>query len=395
MNKCAQFFGDRSRAFCARKLLIFALLAIFIFAIPLYAVADPGVHTGESGILAKLLRLPEGTTVPVDARFQLSFEATQAVLSENPPIMTRSAGDVPAITGSHFITLNPVIPDPVGGTITATGSYDLWSMLSGLDYPGGGVFLWNVTEVYGSSNTVEPGTMTYDRTSFQIRAYVDRDGDLTAVETYRINDDGSLSDKLAEGIVFENSYRRTTGTNIENSALEIRKEVEGNFANLGTPFNFELSLIEHSLASLPTTVTAYVIDSDGEEIRSLDVVDGALSFVLSHGESLVIPTLPAGTRFSVKEIAHPEFRPSAEVFSGGVSAEYTGDPNTDLQTGEYLIRDTGRNAADFTNVHQFSPATGLFSNSFVVPMILGIVAGIVILAALRKHRTIEEISVLG
>jgi len=403
MCKSFQFASDRRRLFCS-KFLILALLTLSIFAIPLYATANPlggttssipGVHTGGSEILTKILRIPEGTTVPVDARFHLSFEATQAVLSETPLVTTRPVADVPAITGEQYISLNPVIDDPVNGVVTVRGTFDLWSVLDGLAYPGGGVYLWKVSEVDNSSNTVEPGFMTYDKTSYQIRAYVERDGSLGSIEVYRILENDTLSEKLAEGIVFENSYRRNVGTSIENNAFEIRKEVTGNFANLSTPFSFELNLIEHPLASLPSTITASIVGSDGQEIRSLTIAGSSLSFELQDGEALVIPTLPAGTRFSIRELAHPEFKPSAEVFSGGVRAGYEGEAGAALQTGEYLIRDNGRNAADFTNMHQFSPATGLFSNNSAVFAVLGAFVGIVALLVLRRRKAIEEISILG
>ncbi|MCL2745617.1 MAG: DUF5979 domain-containing protein, partial [Coriobacteriia bacterium] len=362
--------------------------------------------------LEKILRMPEGTTPP-PASFYFSFEATQVPLSVSPPISSRPVSQVPAIANQP-VTVNlasavtvPGVP-PAAGTTTVTGSLDLWALLNGLTFPGGGVFAWNVHEIVGSSNTTAPSHMTYDSARWQILAFVGLNGTLERVEMQRLTCSGGQwtpSGNKTTSITFTNTYTRDT-------ALEITKTIpdttDNEFATRSTLFDFTVNLTAHELASLPDPITATIYDSSNNPVsRPITVTVTAatgttpqtatITFQLRDGERLSMPTLPAGTTFAVTEAAHPEFSASAVVIVGGVTSPPAGTypsgtpvPNTALTTGSHILTDPGRNAADFTNNHQFVPPTGLtLGNAPFIAAILAVIA-LALFAATRKRKSIEE-----
>jgi hypothetical protein len=256
--------------------------------------------------------------------------------------------------------------------------------------------------------------MSYDDTLFQIRAWVNRYGDLEYIAIHNLErgEGTTIIDlgKTEDGINFFNTYMRQTGTE-DNPALEVSKEVTGDMADLNTLFNFTLSLAGHTLApitntppaTLPTThFTARIVNAQGTVVdRAITITPGAnntytLTFQLRDGERLEIPTLPAGTTFTTTEAAHPEFSPSATITLGGtqLEADYEENVNTALTTGSHIMRDTGRNAADFTNDHFSSPHTGLvITNSTPLAIIAGLALLIVVSLALRNRRRIEQMPI--
>jgi hypothetical protein len=387
-----------------------------VFGAPL-APANQTFATGDraqppEGVFTKTLTLPEGTTIPSPS-FTFNFTPQQVVLDDTttPNISSRPSADFATLLTNQTITLNPSDAVTENGTTTITGNLDIAAILSSLTFPGGGVYVWNVSEVANSSNTTTPSHMSYDDTLFQIRAWVNRYGDLEYIAIHNLErgEGSEIIDlgKTEDGINFFNTYMRQTGTQ-DNPALEVSKEVSGDLANLDTLFNFTLSLAGHTLApitntppaTLPTThFTARIVNAQGTVVdRVITITPGAnntytLTFQLRHGESLQIPTLPAGTSFTTTEAAHPEFSPSATITLGGIQleADYEENVNTALTTGSHIMRDTGSNSADFTNDHFSAPHTGLVVTTSIP---LAVIVGISLLAlaslALRSRRRIEQ-----
>jgi hypothetical protein len=119
------------------------------------------------------------------------------------------------------------------------------------------------------------------------------------------------------------------------------------------------------------------------------------NFDLSHGETLRIPSLPTGTSFNVTEAAHALFVPSVSVALGGsVVHEADGTRNTALASGNHLVVDSGRNAADFENNTSSVPTTGMLVQS--APWALSVLAvlAFVLLATVRQRKRIENLDLV-
>jgi hypothetical protein len=370
-----------------------------------------------AAILTKTLTLPEGTTIPSPS-FTFNFTPQQVVLDDSvtPSVSSRPTADFATLLTNQTITLNAVDAVTENGTTTIVGTLDIAAILSKLTFPGGGVYVWNVSEVAGSSNTSSPSHMSYDDSLYQIRAWVNRDGELDYIAVHKLErgEGSAIVDlgKTEDGINFFNSYRRQTGTN-ENPALKITKEVIGDMANLNTLFNFTLTLEAHALApitntppaTLPTThFTARIVNAQGAVVdRAITITPGAnstytLSFQLRDGETLEIPTLPAGTSFTTTEAAGSEYAPSATVTAGGVKqgTNYAESPNTALSTKQYLVEDKGSNSADFINAHNAPPHTGLVvTNNASVALLVAATLSIAALLVLRRRRRIENMDLQG
>ncbi|MCL2438580.1 MAG: Ig-like domain-containing protein [Coriobacteriia bacterium] len=370
----------------------------------------------QSGLFTKTLEVPEGTTIPSPS-FGFNFVPRQVALDDNPTVESRPTSEFEnLIAGPQTIGLDASEATTASGTITLVGELDLWALLDGLTFPGAGVFVWDVYEVAGSSGTASPSYMTYDSTRFQIRAWVTYDG-LEFIAIHELSyAEGSWTagEKIDDGIDFLNSYRRIVGSTVDpnNNALEVSKSTLGEFADLSTLFEFTLTLRAHVLA--PITDTALggesgdpagvpphlfvprIVDHAGNPVsRTVAIVgDGSaftLSFQLAHGEKLVISTLPAGTTFNVVEAAHADFAPSVNVYAGGSRIHsVVGTPGTSLGSEDRTLTDAGRNAADFTNTHQFSPPAGLvIANGYF--FILALVALLIVaLLMARRRKTIEQ-----
>ena len=359
-----------------------------------------------SELFTKTLLTPEGTTVPA-ASFAFEFTRVQVALDNNPPIQSRPVSQVPNIAPNPTVTLDPADATGVGtGTIRVVASLDLQTLLDDLSFPGGGVYVWDVREIPGSSDTVAPSAMNYDSSRFQIRAFVDRYGDLEAIIIHPLNYQSGVwtadETRKLEGMNFTNRYSK----NIEDNALVVSKTIprneQNNFADLSTLFNFALTLTEHSLAPLPdpltlTTLGAEIRDASNAAVtRDMTLTGTTLTFQLRDGERLVIPELPAGTTFSVTEAAHQNFAARVELTIGGgipiTLPSTTPVANTALSTGEHRLSDAGENSAAFENNHQFVPPAGLALGN--TPYIAAAVAMAMMLAlfvAARRRRAIEEL----
>ena len=347
--------------------------------------------------LTKVLQTPEGTTLPTDASFIFEFEPVQVQLSEEPLVYSRPVADIPAIA-NQTITIDAALATTAAGVTTASGSLDLWPILDSLTFSYAGFFVWNVTEQANSTATVAPSNMSYDNAAFQIRALVDRYGNLYRLDIHSLDyDEGvwTIGPKLDSGPFFTNVYTRLT---TDNNHLAVTKYIEGEFADRSTRFDFTLTLAAHALAPLEFPLTATIIGADNNPVadaRNPVAITGATTtFELSHEERLQLPELPLGTTFAVTEAAHIQFAPEVEVIIGGASVHTDSeDVDTALSTGPHIIAGAGRNAADFTNVHYFVPPTGLVMENplFALPL-LAFVALISILTV-RRRRAIERLPI--
>ena len=366
--------------------------------------------------LTKTLQLNEGTIIPDPApSFTFNFERVRVALDEAvPPRMSNpleGVGAVPSIP-NQTITVDLATEATTGGITTVTGELNLWTLIQDIlndANVSGGVWVWEVTEVAGSSSLHSPPevNMAYDNSRFQIRAHTNSLGHLVVLELFRMieveNEWQIQLPKLEDGLEFINTYTRMVGD--EYAALYISKTVVGEMANLQTPFSFTLTLTSPALTpphigSAPAgTVTAEIVNATTGAsfvpVREVPITTGANNFTLLHNEKLRIPQLPAGTRFQVTEAAVLEFQPSATV-TGIPVAPATGtypqqEVNTALTTGTYIIHQENENRASFTNEHRWSEPMGLFITSTPWIAVLAATLLLALLAAKRNRKRIEAI----
>ncbi|MCL2746170.1 MAG: hypothetical protein FWE48_03650, partial [Coriobacteriia bacterium] len=350
--------------------------------------------------ITKTLRMPEGTPIPT-ATFEFEFDPVRVRLTDAPDPITysREVADFEALLAryhtlgldSFTTTTTPGTP-PAAGNTYITGTLNLGVLLDAITFPGDGVFVWNVREVAGSSNTASPSYMTYDEARFQIRVYVDG-GNIAGINVYLFDytpGSGYALVKQTEGPNFLNTYRR-------NTSLGVTKEIYApdSTPDTSTLFSFTLALTPHTLAPLnfplSPPIEAIIIGSDGNPVAGprspVEITGASTTFELMHGESISIPSLPIGTVFNVTEAAHVEFAPSVTVTLGGTEA-HTDERtfNTALPTGNHALGNGG-NAADFVNTHRSPVESGLiFNNLLIIPLALGVLATAVFLSTRARKR---------
>ena len=376
--------------------------------------------------ITKTLRLNEGTIVPGtempvntpagkvsdEATFTFRFVQRPAIRISDDPIRYSHA-NVPAIA-NQTITIDPsTATTPVNGVFTATGNTVCIRALvyAQNPFPSGGVFVWEVYEVPNSSGLHDYPCVqvVYDTSRYQIRAHSNSAGIIEIIEIFEMERDAQnmwqiVLPKLGSA-PFTNTYTRLVGDEglPLHNALLISKQVEGQMADLSTQFNFTLTLTNPALTppvvgdGTTGPVIAQVVQSGTNPpvavspARTVAIAPGDNNFFLMHNESLLIPQLPAGTSFTVTEAAHLQFEPAATVTALTSGTYPRQEPNTDLETGTYIIHQVNNNIAAFTNHHRHIDPTGLFITS--TPWVaLGAAALLVgLLATSRNRRKIEEL----
>ena len=353
----------------------------------------------------KELEMPVGMTLPSPApSFDFNFDPVDGIrVSDSPVTYSRDIADFEnLLTSPQSIQIDSTTGNTVGGTRTYTGQINLWDLFD-LDFPSGGVFVWNVSEEDGSSNTAPPAHMSYDSARFQIWVWADRDGNLYDIRVFPIEegegeDDYTLGDKR-ENMTFTNRL------SLDNMRLEISKTVTGQFADRTIPFVFDLTLTEATDTTLPSPITAHVyayntatppvLARTGATVTITNGQTPSGGFTLLHGERLVITGLPLGTIFNVTERATVGYAPSAEVTIGGVyNWSGSATAGNSLATGNRVLSAaTGTNTAAFTNNFELPPPdTGLFITSNVLVVLLALpVAALAVHVARRSRKAKEEL----
>ena len=354
---------------------------------------------GTDALFRKALRMPEGTTVPA-ASFEFEFTPVQVSISTDPLVDSRPVAQVPVITPNPTLFIDAASAATTSTVTTATGTLDLRALIAGLNYPDAGIYVWNVREVAGSSSTASPSYMIYSEQLFQVRALVGADGTVMRIDIFELS--------YAEGVYTLGSkipYLEFINTYYRNAPLEVTKTIpatgDNALANLSTLFGFTLTLTEHDLASLPTTITAVIYNDIGPVADRLITVTSTgtgatITFSLMHGERLVMPSLPAGTTFNVVEAGHPDFAPSVSVIIGVPPAAHVGSAarGSDLSTGNHMMIDTGRNAADFENNYRDLIVAGLVGGNFPLIGVFLVAIAAVTLLTLRERRKVERVPLI-
>ena len=201
------------------------------------------------------------------------------------------------------------------------------------------------------------------------------------------------------------------------NAFMITKEVEGNLADPTRYFNFTAEVRLPSLVpNAPVLAWIYTRTTDGWSRGAVvafnnnnGIATPAADFQLRHNQALVFAPLPVGSQVVATERANTHgYTPEVTLILGGATlvgnparvgtaaagvttGDRTGEaPNFIDAPGATHRLGEGTNAADFVNVNQDVPITGLLLNN--MPIVMVAVAGIGFLAMIvtnKKRRAYE------
>jgi len=350
---------------------------------------------GAEGVIVKVVQAPEGTTIP-SFDFGYKFVPVQAELSDAPLVLSRPVSDVPAIA-NPTLTLDVANIEVKDDIAMAVGTFDLEEMLEGVVFPGGGAYVYNVSEIEDSSRTLDAGAiLTGGLETYQVRVFADNTGTMRSYTVYETNESApgsfDVDKNKVETLLFLGMYTTTSGDDTYN-AFEITNESEGEYASLDTVFNYTLTLTDPALGSGIGKVNAEIVKTSTDaQVKEFEITAGVNTFSLKHDEKLVIDTLPSGTRFSVTKAADAECETRADiVLAGAVAKTHSETVGVDLVTDTHIVSDTGRNAVDVINVYTLTMETGLIISSLPAAVALLSLAGLVFLVASKRRNRIEEV----
>lgn len=277
-------------------------------------------------------------------------------------------------------------PDAEIGELTYT-SADMANAANGLvrldktaeitfgKFPHAGLYKYTVQENAGTENGV-----TYDTSSYDLNVYVinGADGELQ-VQSITAEKGGEKQNDLA----FVNTYRK-------NGSLTISKTTVGALADKTK--NFEFTIQFEKAATEVDNVTFYtgkIVEEGKTAEETVDCKVGQeTSFQLHDGESLVFDSLPAGTRYVVKEAAAKDgYTPSIKVVENGKEtlnervSETAGIASS--ASGTNLVGENDNSAA-FTNTYEDTPQTGIVLNNWSFILLIVLAAAAMILSKAVK-----------
>lgn len=333
--------------------------------------AADGENTGSSTStpeatpsIVKELVMADGITVP-NAEFEFTVSST-----------TPGAPEVANITIDYTSETNKA-------EVGLDGVYHIAaSELLGLQasqFPHAGEYEYTIAEV-GNTYTIEDSdeeSMTYDSQTYTVRYYI-VNGE-NGLEISKITAENSDQGKVKD-IKFTNIYEKRGGSDVDEDSLTIKKLIEGEYADQTKEFNFSTTLTAPATYDGSETIKAKL--NNDENSQNVNVTFGTpYTFVLDHNDTLVFPSLPAGTTYTVTEIGVSDdgYTPSCQVISDGKTAVAFGDGD---ETADLTAKGTvgeNSNSAVFTNTYDDGEIviTGVIINNlpFII-LIAAAVAGI-------------------
>ena len=297
-----------------------------------------------------------------------------------------------------------------GDIVELTGSTDV---LASLNFNRRGVFEWEIYEIIPAVNPVNPpSNLVYSQARYELRVYVRErtsvfGGEfyIYAITLHRLrNTDGTtppggrqkvgMNDEAV--LSFTNTYTRRTAA---NQHLNVRKYIEGQFADINETFTFTVSINRTALCSA-TTVNARIYRGT-TFVEAVPFTFGVprANITLGHNYSIVFDPLVIGSSFEVVEAACPVHIASVRVYSHAHPTTplllENAAPNQSRTTNTHIVG-ANTNAAHFRNVHQYLPPTGLFlgTSTYLAIPLLG--AGIALAATLatKARRRIEDMPLM-
>ncbi len=413
------------------KLLTVALAVVMCLgmAVPALATGQNGEITGTeanpaTAAITKVLKMPEGTTTP---NVTFGFNFVKKALNNNTGDADKAL--MPEISNTQAIEFK--VNDQgitVGSFKTATKEVEI--NLTGVTFPYAGAYTYTLTELQnitaGTINT-DKETIAYSQAEYEITFYVSEGASglyVSAIGTKIMkNEDGTAGSEAkvdptpgtggglgAGGLVFTNSYNKTTGgldpTVEANQTLAISHVVAGDFADTGKYFEYDVTVTKPVLNGAATTYKAYILNASGAIIDPATNAPGATiqtdtagkkyfefaadtlkTIKLKHNEKLVFTDVPVGATYLAVDQGAADYTPTAKITINGVMLpELSALVGQSLSSGNRMIGESANKAA-FTNTHKAIPITGLIIDNLPFVMILVIAAAaLVIFILVKSHK---------
>lgn len=105
--------------------------------------------------------------------------------------------------------------------------------------------------------------------------------------------------------------------------LTVSHTISGNMGNRDKDFSFTMSLSNNNKdAVIPENIEAIFMDDIGNKSKkSFAVVDGRVTFTLSHKESIIFKDIPNGTSYTILEDNENEYNVTNESASGTITKD--------------------------------------------------------------------------
>ena len=381
--------------------------------------------------LYKHLQKPYGTPTP-----NLTFSFTMVARSFNDSSAVNFTNNFPNVTigsttqSSANITRSITIDSTSTSTPTSPGMGDMVTLsdyvdlLDGIEFDRRGIFSWTVTEVQTTPVVNPPSNLVFSQAQYELRVYVAQRDDLigdfyiryTTLQRLR-NADGTIPSEVIKPdyLIFENQYTRRTAA---NQHFEISKYIDGIFADLSETFTFAVTLTRTALcpSNRQFVGRAQVQNAQGVWIDTSPLraytftttpasASASQNVVLGHNQRLIFDganAITLGSTFLVVEAACPLHIASVRVYSynslltlptpPNYVEHENAQPNQTRTTYAHTIG-ANRNAALFTNAHQWDVPTGLALGAPTYVVVPLFTAGIALAAtfARRARKRIEEL----
>lgn len=259
------------------------------------------------------------------------------------------------------------------------------NVLDGVTFDAAGKYTFEVDET-NEDNLADGFGLDCSEAKYRADIYVKNKENSTDTYVYAVavnkvlNDDGTDADGKVnpnpgsgneeEGLIFVNKYTKQAGNNDGTGYLgmTLSKTVTGDYGDKTRDFEFTINLTKASTETDDhRNFDTYIVKGDSQEAaQQLSYGENKIS--LSHGETLKIYGLPAGTTYQIVETQVNNYSTSIDVNKDG-TADIQG-----VNTNEKIIGDD-TSVIDYTNDYNDENAsvipTGIIINN--LPFVLMVV----------------------
>lgn len=340
-----------------KKIAAFGLACLMTAGMQSTVFADDTAAVPTVEKVTKYFEMAEGLAVP-----SVTFSFTAEKVTE----------DAPGAEIGDLSYTNADAMEPVNGLSGIKKEADITFG----SFPHDGLYEYTVSETAGTPDN----GVTYDTGIYDLKVYVSNEVDGTLkVQSMTAEKGGTKQDELS----FINTYRK-------DCSLEISKTTTGSMADKTKDFDFTIKF-ERS-ATENDAVDSYT-GKIGNNEKSFKVGEET-NFKLHDGEKLVFDSLPAGTRYVVKEAAVEDgYTPSIKVVENGVMTTNTTVSEREgiasAENGTNLVGEN-TNSVAFTNTYQDVPVTGILLNNWSFVLLIALAAGAMLLSKVVKVRERKE-----
>ena len=258
------------------------------------------------------------------------------------------------------------------------------NVLDGVTFDAAGKYTFEVDET-NEDNLADGFGLDCSEAKYRADIYVKNKENSTDTYVYAVavnkvlNDDGTDADGKVnpnpgsgneeEGLIFVNKYTKQAGNNDGTGYLgmTLSKTVTGDYGDKTRDFEFTINLTKASTETDDhRNFDTYIVKGDSQEAaQQLSYGENKIS--LSHGETLKIYGLPAGTTYQIVETQVNNYSTSIDVNKDG-TADIQG-----VNTNEKIIGDD-TSYVDYTNDYNdedVATPTGIIINN--LPFVLMVV----------------------